>query len=205
MGLALAWFGLAYRRRQFSVWELGLVLLGGAAALARVGNAWADGICLWLPLARQASQIRIRPMTGLALAALSLAATVAVLAITRPPALPNAALQAVLSGEAFSANGAVFADPRWAPELQHQLGPNRQVLAARGLAAESTDFWLDYLRVTQGHERWAELLHEWNVDTVVLDAADQQRQVAGLIRSSSDWQLLYDSGGTLVAQRVAGR
>jgi hypothetical protein len=96
----------------------------------------------------------------------------------------------------------VFADWRWAPDLQRQLGGDRQVLASPGLAAESTDFWLDYLRVTQGHERWTELLQEWNVDLLVLEAVDQERQAAGLVRSSSSWHVIYDAQGALVAQRI---
>src|SRR6266540_2354706 len=38
IGLALTWFALAYTRRTFALWETALVLIGGAAALARVGN-----------------------------------------------------------------------------------------------------------------------------------------------------------------------
>src|SRR5579859_2812846 len=35
VGVALAWFALAYWRRKFALWEAALVLIGGAAALAR--------------------------------------------------------------------------------------------------------------------------------------------------------------------------
>jgi hypothetical protein len=77
------------------------------------------------------------------------------------------------------------------------------VLASGGLVAEPTDFWLDYLRIAQGHERWADLLTQMNVDVLVLDSSDQQRQAAAFVRASPDWRVVYDSGGTLVAQRAA--
>src|SRR3979411_1502921 len=40
VGLALTWFGLAYWRRKFAPWEVVLVLIGGVAILARLGNSW---------------------------------------------------------------------------------------------------------------------------------------------------------------------
>ena len=49
MALALAWFGLAYWQRRFALWEPVLVVLGGAAALARVGNLWVDAVLMLLP------------------------------------------------------------------------------------------------------------------------------------------------------------
>src|SRR6266702_6559345 len=62
MGLALAWFGLAYWRRDFKLWEAALVLLGGGAALARMGNTWLDGAALVLPLARQVALLKLPPI-----------------------------------------------------------------------------------------------------------------------------------------------
>ena len=50
MALALAWFALAYWHRRVTLWEAGLVLIGGAAALARLGNAWLYAIALVVPL-----------------------------------------------------------------------------------------------------------------------------------------------------------
>jgi hypothetical protein len=199
MGLAAAWFGLAYWRGRFSVWEAGLVVLGGAAALARVGNAWLDALALFVPLARQLAGAPFGTRTQVGLAVLSLGVAGAIVVISRPPNLPREARDAAA---AAAVSGAVFADWRWAAELQRQIGDRRQVLAAPGLAGESTDFWLDYLRVTQGHERWTELLQQWNVDLVVLEATDQERQAAGLVRSSSDWHVIFDAQGALVAQRV---
>jgi hypothetical protein len=120
--------------------------------------------------------------------------------ITRPPELPVAATHIVQN---LAGSGNVLADWRWAPTLQAQLGSTHAVLASGGLVSEPTDFWLDYLRIAQGHERWAELLRQMNVDVLVLDSVDQQRQVASFVRTSPDWQVIFDSGGVLVAQRAA--
>ena len=95
-----------------------------------------------------------------------------------------------------------MADWRWAADLQQRLGGERRVFASAGLGSESPEAWLDYLRVAQGHERWAEALRTLGVDTVVLNAADQQVQAAALIRGSSAWRVLYDSAGALVAERT---
>jgi hypothetical protein len=225
IGLALVWFGLAYRRRKFAWWEAALVLLGGAAALARLGNAWLDAAAMLAPLARQFAWIgRKSTMTvrhtamgggdsaadvstsaaGLGvlagLVALGIGAGVLTLIATRPPELPVAATHIVQN---LNAGGNVLADWRWAPALQRQLGSTRAVLASGGLVSEPTDFWLDYLRIAQGHERWAELLRQMNVDVLVLDSADQQRQVAVFVRTSPDWRVIFDSNSALVAQRAA--
>lgn len=217
IGLALAWFGLAYWRRQFAWWEAALVLLGGAAALARAGNAWVDAAAMVLPLGRQMPRTVVRAAASAGgavrgrefgskvgvfagVAAVGVCAAVLTLLATRPPELPLAAVQTV---QGLDARGNVLADWRWAPALQRQLGSSRAVLASGGLVAEPTDFWLDYLRIAQGHERWADLLTQMNVDVLVLDSSDQQRQAAAFVRASPDWRVLYDSAGALVAQRAA--
>src|SRR5947209_3808406 len=55
MLLALTWFALAYWQRRMTLWEAALVIGGGAAVLARMGNAWVFGVAMFLPLARQLS------------------------------------------------------------------------------------------------------------------------------------------------------
>jgi hypothetical protein len=76
------------------------------------------------------------------------------------------------------------------------------VYAAGGLESEPARFWTDYLRVAQGHERWADLLQQMDVDLLVLDSLDQQRQAADLVRSSPEWRVISDSGRSLVAERA---
>jgi hypothetical protein len=200
IGLAATWFGLAYWRRDARWWEAALLLLGGAVALARVGNGWLAALVLLLPLARQLSAIAWRWWAILAVAIAALGATGITLLSSKPPELPRAASDAIQTAQS---RGAVFADWRWAPRLGAELGPGREVLAASGLTSQSTDFWLDYLRVVQGHERWAAILAGWQVDLVILDAADQDQKAADLVRQSADWHILYDAAGSLVAQRNA--
>jgi hypothetical protein len=198
IGLALTWFGLAYWQRKFAWWEAALVVIGGIAALARLGNAWVDAAALVVPLGRQLAIARFSPMVLSGLAAFCLAAIAVTVAMTRPPELPAAAAQAARS---TMGQGTVLADWRWAGELQQRLGPNRRVWVANGLQSESKDFWLDYLRVAQGHARWAEILRERGVDLVVVDAAGQQGQMADLVRASADWRVALDANGVLVAER----
>ena len=200
VGLALAWFALAYGRRDFGLWEAVLVLIGGAAALARVGNLWVDAAALVLPLARQVAGLKL-PLAVLAgVAAVCLVVAAFTLMQTRPPELPPAAVDAARQA---SAQGKVLADWRWAGELQQRLGHDREVLAPGGPASEPTDFWLDYLRIAQGHEHWAELLRRLDVDTVVLESDGQQHQAAELVRASPDWRVSYDVGDALVAERAS--
>ena len=199
MGLALAWVGLAYWRRTFAPWEAVLVLIGSVAILARLGNAWVDAAAMLVPLARQLAIVKLKPAVMAGLAAICLAVTVATLAMSRSPDLPMGA-EATVAGQA-AGHGKVMADWRWAGALQRGMGA-RQVWASGGLASETTEFWLDYLRVAQGHARWAEILRQRNVDLVVLDAAGQQRQAADLVRTSPDWLVTFDASGVLVAQRV---
>jgi hypothetical protein len=199
IALALAWFSLAYWHRQVTPWEAALVLIGGALALARLGNTWVDAAAMVLPLGRQLAIANFRP-AGLAIAAATcLLVAVLTLIASRPPDLPAAAIQ---TAAATAGRGRILADWRWAGDLQGRLGGDRQVLASAGVTSESPDFWLDYVRIAKGHERWAAALLRMDVDLVVLESSDQQHQAAELVRGSSDWQVLYDANDALVAERV---
>jgi hypothetical protein len=114
---------------------------------------------------------------------------------TRPPTLPQAAIDAAQSA---AGTHTVFAEYRWASELQQRL-PGRRVLAAGGLASESEQFWLDYVRIVEDHEQWPTELRELDADLLVLNT--EQPELADQIRASGDWRVLYDSGTVLVAQR----
>jgi hypothetical protein len=194
--LALAWFGLAYWQRRMTLWEAALVVLGGAAILARLGNAWLFGMAMVVPLGRQLSLFPARRQLLIVLAGLGLVVSAYTLVVTRPPALPAAAERAALA----STNGAVFADWRWAPGLQRD-GRSR-VLAAGGLVSEPPDFWVDYVRIIQGHERWAEALKRFDANLVVLDTT-YSGPAADLVRTSADWRVTFDGDGALVAERVS--
>jgi hypothetical protein len=199
IALALAWFSLAYWHRRVTPWEAALVLLGGAAALARMGNAWVDAAALVVPLGRQLAIANFPPVGLAPIAAASLAVAALTLSGSRPPELPAAATQSAL---ATAGRGKILADWRWAGDLQRHLGGDRQVLLSGGIASETPDFWLDYVRIARGHERWAAALRQMDVDLVVLESSDQQHQAAELVRGSADWHVIYDADNALVAARV---
>lgn len=189
--LVLAWFGLAYRRRQAGWWELPLVLLAAAVMLPRVGNGWLTGLLLAPPLAVQLA--RLRDHRVLVLVAVACAAiAVAVTAASRPPSAPDVAPR--------STGGAVFADYRWAPDLQRRL-PSHTVFGVNGLYAESTDYWLDYLRVVQGHERWSQILQAYDVRVLALPVEPRQQLLRDLVRTAPEWQVVLDDGSGFVAER----
>ena len=94
----------------------------------------------------------------------------------------------------------MLADWRWAGQLQRDLGAGSHVLAAGGLGSESSDFWLDYVRLIQGYERWSEELQQLNVDLLVLNS--EQRPLTNLVRTSADWHVVYDADNALVAERA---
>jgi hypothetical protein len=200
IGLGLAWYGLGYWHRRISAWETGLVLIGSAAVLVRLGNAWLDAAALVLPLARQ---LRLADPRLWQLGVVAIASLVAVgltVLASLPPPLPTVAASALV---ATPTRGTVLADWRWAAAVQRQLGATRTVLASAGLTSESPDFWLRYLEVAQGHASWSADLRYLDVDVVVLEATDQQRAAADLVRASGDWRVIVDAGGALVAERVA--
>lgn len=199
IALALAWFSLAYWHRRVTLWEAALVLVGGAVALARLGNTWIDALAIVVPLGRQLAIATLRPVVLTTGAAACLAAAALTLIASRPPELPPAAAQAAAAARG---PGKVLADWRWAGDLQRQVGADRVVLASGGVTSESTEFWLDYVRIADGHERWAAALREMDADLVVLEAADQQRPAADLVRASADWRVIYDANGALVAARM---
>jgi hypothetical protein len=195
VALALLWFALAYWRRDAPLWQAVLVALGATAALLRTGNAWIDGVLLIAPLGAQLASLRLRPIVLCALAASGVLVAGQTLWTTRPPVLPQAAIEAA---QASSGNGNVFADWRWTSQLQQQLG--EPVLASGGLASESPDFWLNYVRITQDHERWSAELHDLNANLVVLSG--DQVALEQRVRVSSQWHVLYDGADAFVAELV---
>ena len=194
IGLALLWFGLAYWRRRPTWWQPLFVIVGGAAVLLRTGNAWLDALALIAPLGTQLASLRLRFTVLSAAVAIGLLVAAFILWSTRPPVLPHAALASTRSTQ-----GTVFADWRWAPQLQRDIGQGRHVLAAGGLGSESSSFWLDYVRIIQDFERWPAELRDLNVDVVVL-AGDEP--VVDQVRSSADWHVVFDADNALVAERV---
>jgi hypothetical protein len=138
------------------------------------------------------------PILGAAALA-SIAIAILTAATGKPPELQ---LGAVDAARASAPRGGVMTDWRWAVDLQERLGGQRRVFASGGLTSESSEAWLDYLRVAQGHEHWAEALRAQGIGLVVFNAADQQAQAAALIRASADWRVLYDTAGGLVAERT---
>jgi hypothetical protein len=191
MALVLSWLGLAYWRRNFQPWHAALVAGGTVAALVRAGNLWLLALALLVPLG---GQLRHMPRSGsLAAACAGIAVALFTALATRPPSLPSSALAAVPS------QATVLADWRWASALQRDTSGH--VLAADGLRAQPIDFWVDYLRITQGHERWPAILRGYEVSVVVLNSTDTPL-AADLVRASSDWHVLDDSDGAFVAERI---
>lgn len=193
MLLALAWFGLAYWGRNVRWWEIACVVLGGAAVLIRAGNAWLDAIALIVPLARQISLTKVSVWLLGSVVAVSLAYAAVLVWTTRPPALPAGAIDATPHEQET-----VFADWRWAPLLQQRM-PQAHVLAAGGLASESPDFWLNYVRIVNDYEQWPAELRALNADLLVLDSDNST--LADQVRASSEWRVLYDTGNAFVAER----
>src|SRR5260221_6261767 len=127
LALTVAWFALAYRQRTFGLWEAALMLLGGGAALARVGNLWLDAVLLVVPLARRLSLANFPMAVQGAAAALSLVVAIGIVTLVKPPGAPLAAEQAAL---ASTPTGNVLADWRWAARVQQRLGAKRPVFAS---------------------------------------------------------------------------
>jgi hypothetical protein len=196
IALPLLWFALAYWRRDAPLWQAALVLLGATAAFLRAGNAWIDGLLLIAPLGAQLSALRPRLVFFYGAAALGVLVAAQTLWTSRPPVLPPAAIEAA---QTTNDSGTVFADWRWATELQQDLP--QQVLASGGLASESPRFWLDYVRIVQDHERWSTELQDLGADVVVLNP--EQDALSQDVRASSHWHVLYDGADAFVAERVA--
>jgi hypothetical protein len=195
IGLALAWFALAYWQRRVRWWEAALVILGATAALLRAGNAWLDALALIAPLGAQLSHLRMRTALLLAAAAAGLLSAGALVWTTRPPALAPAVVEAARSARA---DGTVFADWRWASTIQ--AGTDRRVLGSAGPGSESDDFWLNYVRITQDYEQWPAELRDLNVNVLVLNT--ESADLVGQVRASSEWHVVYDAGNAFVAERA---
>jgi hypothetical protein len=199
--LVIAWFGLAYAQRRAPLWELGLMLLGSMVALVRLGNVWLTAVLFVPPLARRllGAEPWLATILGRGVVVGGLGVGLCVVTLgslmaSRSPDMPAEAARAALIEPD---QGPIFSSWRWAAELQRELGPTRRVLGAGALSSE---YAMDYLRVSLAHADWDSVLWRYGVGLVVLDAADAQ--AVAQVRRSSAWQVTLDRDGILVARRV---
>jgi YD repeat-containing protein len=140
-------------------------------------------LAMILPLARQLpGNARWLTLGAIGCVAVALVATF----LARPPQLSPSAV--------VPAQSTVLADWRWASRVNAE-----HVYGAGGLRSESDTYWLDYLRVVNAHERWAELLQTHGVGAVVISA---DAPLADQLRRSPEWRVDYDANGALVAERT---
>jgi hypothetical protein len=197
--LAVAgWLALASRSRNVSWWEAGLVLLGGALALVRLGNVWVLALALVLAIGRQLTLARLRTRDLAAGIGVLVCATLAVGVYGRPEPVPASALRAL--SDAPAANAVLSFQP-WARELARTAN-GRAVLGARDAWDLDPSFWLDYERASGGHRTWPAILERYDVGTLVLESRTTQAELATLVRESPEWRVLFDSGDALVATRA---
>lgn len=191
------WFLLANRTRNVCWWEPLLIVLTAGASLVRLGNVWLLALGLVPAVARQIelAQLTIPLRRAASLALVSLC--VFVFSNTRPPALPEGATHAAVEA---GTEGAVMAFQAWTNPLQSTLH-QQQVLGAGDAASLSEEYWIDYARVSDGHESWATILDRDGVMLLVLNLAAQPH-AAVLVRASSQWQVLFDGDSALVARRL---
>jgi hypothetical protein len=197
--LAVTWFAAVHRRRAVHWWEVLLVGAGLGIALVRLGNVWLAALLLAAPLASQATHASLRVKALVLLVVTSVLLSLGIAVAGRPAPLPPAAAEALRATGA--SGGSVFADRAWASDLQHAL-PQWTVLGAGDAWSQDPSYWEDYFNVSLGWHRWDALLDARRADTLVVEPARDQADLAWEVRRSTHWHVLLDAPNLLVAERV---
>lgn len=116
-------------------------------------------------------------------------------------------IAAAVSGAADLADAAdrpairVFNAQRWGSWLELDV-PQAPVFADSRIELIPAAAWSDYVRVSEGDVRWAEILDAWKVDVVVVALVDQP-VLAALIREDAGWRVIHEDADGVVAVRAS--
>ncbi|HXM44046.1 MAG TPA: hypothetical protein VN924_22615 [Bryobacteraceae bacterium] len=108
--------------------------------------------------------------------------------------------KAVASLGDLAAQSRIFTYDQWGDFLIYKLYPKNQVFIDGRSDFYGRPFCEKYLDIVQVKYKWQRYLNEYGVDTVLLptDAA-----LAGALKESSRWHVVYDDGDAIIFRTVA--
>jgi hypothetical protein len=201
----LVWHGISLRL-QTNIALAALSPLEAPWSIREPLGVWALALCLvWFALAYRGRTARWweLPLVLLAMAVLLPrignawpTAALLVLPLYRQAGAASRWLPlAIVIGLVASAALLVRAKPSQPPVVA--LTAAGAEIGRQPLNSESTEFWLDYLRVVQGHERWQHILDGWGARAIEVRGAPE---LARLVRDSAEWRVVKDDADALVAE-----
>jgi len=95
----------------------------------------------------------------------------------------------------------IFTDDEWGDYLLYTLYPTKVYIDGRS-DMYGDKFCEEYIDLMGVKYDWQETLHKYSVDTVLLSTA---APLAGAIKESHNWRVVYDDGVAIVFQPVAAR
>jgi len=96
--------------------------------------------------------------------------------------------------------GLVYAPQWWSDWLAWAGPPGLKTVVSTNIHLAPKLLWTGYMRVSKGETYWSDLLNRWNVQMVVVDKA-QQKKLAGEVRGSGEWRVVYEDDLGFVAVR----
>jgi len=96
--------------------------------------------------------------------------------------------------------GLVYAPQWWSDWLAWAGPPGLQTVVSTNIHLSPKLLWTGYMRVSKGETYWDDLLNRWNVQMVIVDK-EEQKKLAGEVRGSADWRVVYEDGLGFVAVR----
>jgi hypothetical protein len=113
----------------------------------------------------------------------------------RPEFDPNTYPAVALQKVEFTAGSRVFTNDEWGDYLIYRLYPNMRVFVDGRSDFYGRAFEEKYLDVVNVKHNWESILTGYGIDTVLLPAG---ASLAGALKESSRWRVVYDDGVTLV-------
>jgi hypothetical protein len=180
-------------------WMAGLTRAGAAAWVGRVGNG----------LLRAAS--RFAEMEGVwRLHLVSAAGAALMLALLYAPAPPRAFRAefdrqaypaAALERVRFAPEARIFTNDEWGDYLIYRLYPHTRVFVDGRSDFYGQAFEEKYMDVVRVKHNWESILSGYGIDTVLLPT---NASLAGALKESRRWRVVYDDGITLVFRPAGG-
>lgn len=96
--------------------------------------------------------------------------------------------------------GLVYAPQWWSDWLAWAGPPRLKTVVSTNIHLAPKLVWDGYMRVSKGETYWDNLLNRWNVQMVIVDK-DQQKKLAGEVRGSGEWRVVYEDDLGFVAVR----
>ncbi len=99
-------------------------------------------------------------------------------------------------------DGRIFTHFAWGEYLGWSLAPRYTVFMDGRIEIIPDDVWMQYVAVTRGRADWQEILSDYDVDYLLLDASGYHHDLLPLVERSCLWRQVERRGDAILFRRV---